>query len=197
MGRRRLPGSYEHQGLVFSEPLEMLRLLITGRPERVPLIAGHLGGAVYNVRVIFGREALEVRAADATRFGGILGIKEYPARTRPGLWDALLSAPFPFVEAQSFAFLSKTAAEGVMARKQNQLLSARDHAASQIDSLDAALDDLTSNHRFAMGEHQASVAVYGEDRAALAEHLSRARAMMADSGLVAAPCENLGLEAAY
>jgi type IV secretion system protein VirB4 len=187
--------TYEHQGLVFSGPLEMLRLLITGRPERVPLITGHLGGAVYNARLIFGREALEVRAADATRFGGILGIKEYPARTRPGLWDALLSAPFPFVAAQSFAFLSKASAEAVMARKQNQLISARDRAASQVDGLDAALDDLASN-RFALGEHQASVAVYGDDRAALAEHLSRARAMIADSGLVAAR-EDLGLEAAY
>jgi type IV secretion system protein VirB4 len=99
------------------------------------------------------------------------------------------------VAAQSFAFLSKASAEAVMTRKQNQLLSARDRAASQVDGLDAALDDLTSN-RFAMGEHQASVAVYGEDRAALAEHLSRARATMADSGLVVAR-EDLGLEAAY
>jgi type IV secretion system protein VirB4 len=187
--------TYEHQGLAFSEPLEMLRLLITGRPERVPLICGHLGGAVYNARLIFGREALEVRAADTTRFGGVLGIKEYPARTRPGLWDALLSAPFPFVAAQSFAFLSKAAAEAVMTRKQNQLISARDRAASQVEGLDAALDDLTSN-RFAMGQHQASVTVYGDDPAALAEHLSRARAMMADSGLVVAR-EDLGLEAAY
>ncbi|WP_372784664.1 VirB4 family type IV secretion/conjugal transfer ATPase [Phenylobacterium sp.] len=187
--------TYDHLGLAFSEPLEMLRLLITGRPERVPLIAGHLGGAVYNARLIFGREALEVRAADTTRFGAVLGIKEYPAQTRPGLWDGLLSAPFPFVAAQSFAFLSKPAAEAVMSRKQNQLLSARDRAASQVEGLDAALDDLTSN-RFAMGEHQASVAVYGDDRAALAEHLSRARAMMADSGLVVAR-EDLGLEAAY
>ena len=187
--------TYEHQGLVFSEPLEMLRLLITGRPERVPLIAGHLGGAIYNARLIFGREALEVRAADSTRFGGVLGVKEYPAQTRPGLWDGLLSAPFPFVAAQSFAFLSKAAAEAVMSRKQNQLLSARDRAASQVDGLDAALDELMSN-RFAMGEHQASVTVYGDDRAALAEHLSRARAMMADSGLVVAR-EDLGLESAY
>jgi type IV secretion system protein VirB4 len=188
-------GVYEHCGLAFSEPLEMLRLLITGRRERVPLIAGHLGGAVYNARLIFGREALEVRAADMNRYGGMLGIKEYPASTRPGLWDALLSAPFPFVVSQSFAFLSKAAAEALMSRKQNQLVSARDRAASQVEGLDAALDDLMSN-RFAMGEHQASVAVYGERPADLAEHMSRARAMLADSGLVVAR-EDLGLEAAF
>lgn len=186
---------YAHNGLAFSEPLEMLRLLITGRRERVPLIAGHLGGAIYASRVIFGREALEVRSPEASRFGGILGIKEYPAATRPGLWDALLSAPFSFVASQSFTFLSKATAEAVMTRKQNQLISARDRAASQVEGLDAALDELTSN-RFVLGEHQASVAVYGEDARELTEHLSRARAALADSGLVVAR-EDLGLEAAY
>jgi type IV secretion system protein VirB4 len=58
-----------------------------------------------------------------------------------------------------------------------------------------ALDDLTSN-RFAMGDHQASVLVYGEDPASLAENLSATRALMADCGLVTAR-EDLGLEAAF
>src|SRR6185312_1585738 len=49
---------YERAGLAFSEPLEMLRLLIGGRPEPAPLTAGHLGEALYASRLIFGREAL-------------------------------------------------------------------------------------------------------------------------------------------
>ncbi|MGH6966685.1 MAG: VirB4 family type IV secretion/conjugal transfer ATPase [Phenylobacterium sp.] len=186
---------YDHDGVVFSEPLEMLRLVLTGRPARAPLVRGHLGGALYTARIIFGREALEIRDAADARFAGMFGIKEYPAATRPGLWDALLSAPFPFVAAQSFSFLSKTAARTVVSRKQNQLVSARDRAASQVDGLDVALDDLMSN-RFVMGEHQASVLVYGETPRALADHMSRARATLADSGLVVAR-EDLGLEAAF
>ncbi len=188
-------GLYERDGLQFSEVLEMLQLVLTGRVERVPLVRGHLGSALYASRVIFGREALEIRDAAGRRFAGMLGVKEYPARTRPGLWDTLLSAPFPLVAAQSFAFLSKTAARAVMERKQNQLVSARDRAASQVDDLDAALDELISN-RFVMGEHQASVLVYGDSPADLGERMSRARALMADSGLVAAR-EDLGLEAAF
>jgi type IV secretion system protein VirB4 len=186
---------YARQGLAFSEPLEMLRLLLTGRPEPAPLTAGHLGEALYASRLIFGREALEIRGPDTTRFAGVLGVKEYPAATRPGHWDGLLCAPLPFVAAQSFAFLSKTSAEALMSRKQNQLLSARDRAASQVEGLDAALDDLVSN-RFVMGEHQASVTVYGETPARLAQNLSRARATLAESGLVVAR-EDLGLEAAF
>lgn len=186
---------YEHHGLTFSEPLEYLRLVLTGQPERVPLVRGHLGEAIYSARVIFGREALEIRDATDARYAGLFGIKEYPSATRPGLWDGLLAAPFAFVAAQSFSFLSKTAARTVISRKQNQMLSARDRAASQIDGLDVALDDLSSN-RFVMGEHQASVLVYGDTPRSLAGNMSRARATLADSGLVVAR-EDLGIEAAF
>ncbi|MEO8112769.1 MAG: transporter, partial [Phenylobacterium sp.] len=172
-------GLYAREGLTFSEPLEMLRLVLTGHAERVPLVRGHLGAALHTARLIFGREALEIRDAADARFAGLFGIKEYPATTRPGLWDGLLSAPFPFVAAQSFSFLSKTAARAVVERKQNQMLSARDRAASQIAGLDTALDDLMSN-RFVMGDHQASVLVYGDSPRALADHMSRARALLAD-----------------
>jgi len=187
--------TYERDGLVFSEPLEMLRLILTGQPARVPLVRGHLGEALYTARVIFGREALEIRDVADVRFAAMLGIKDYPAATRPGLWDGLLSAPFPLVAAQSFAFLSKAAAQAVMTRKQNQMLSARDRAASQIDGLDTALDELMSN-RFVMGDHQASVLVHAETPAELADRMARARALLADSGLVVAR-EDLGLEAAF
>jgi len=191
----RTLGLYERDGGWFSEPLEVLRLVLTGRRERVPLIRGHLGSAIYSARVIFGREALEIRDAADARFAGIFGVKEYPAVTRPGLWNGLLSARFAFVASQSFTFLSKAAARAVMERKQNQMLSARDRAASQIAGLGDALDDLMSN-RFAMGDHQASVLVYGDDPRQLADHLSSARALLADSGLVTAR-EDLALEAAF
>ncbi len=186
---------YAHREVWCSEPMELIRLILTGRPGRVPIVYGHLGSAIYTVRVIFGRESLEIRDVDRARFAGVLAIKEYPATTRPGLWNALLSAPFGFVMTQSFAFLSKAAGRSVMERKQNQMVSARDRAASQIDGLSDALDDLVSN-RFVLGEHQASVLVYGDTPATLGDHLSKARAHLADSGLVVAR-EDLGLEAAF
>lgn len=188
-------GLFERNGLWFSEPMEIMALILTGRRSPTPLVYGHLGAAAYTVRAIFGRETLELRDTAGERFGGILAIKEYPATTRPGLWDALLNARFGFVMAQSFAFLSKPAARAVMERKQNQMVSARDRAGSQIEGLSDALDDLVSN-RFVMGEHQASVLVHGDTPADLADHLSKARAILADSGLVVAR-EDLGLEAAF
>lgn len=186
---------YQRDGLWFSEPMEMLKLVLTGTPQPMPLVRGHLGSALYDVRLIFGREAFEIRSADRALYGAMFGLKEYPASTRPGLWNGLLAAPFPFVVSQSFAFLSKAAARAVMERKQNQMVSARDRAASQITQLGEGLDELISN-RFVMGDHQASVLVYGATPSDLAEHLSQTRAKLAESGLVAAR-EDLALEAAF
>lgn len=191
---RRL-GLVERGGQWCSEPLAVVHLILTGRHAPMPLVRGHLGAAAYTVRAIFGRETLELRDVAAQRYGGALAIKEYPAATRPGLWNALLSAPFSFVLSQSFAFLSKASARTLMERKQNQMVSARDRAGSQIAGLSDALDDLFSN-RFVMGEHQASLLVYGDTPAALSDHLSKARALLAESGLVVAR-EDLGLEGAF
>lgn len=191
----RALGLVLRDGLWFSEPMEALRLVLTGRPGPQPLVRGHLGDALYTVRAIFGRETLELRDVADARFGGILAVKEYPASTRPGLWDGLLTAPFGFVASQSFAFLSKPSARAVLERKQNQMVSARDRAASQVQGLDAALDDLVSN-RFVMGEHQASLLVLADTTEALAGHLSKARALLAEAGLVVAR-EDLGLEGAF
>ncbi|WP_062236792.1 VirB4 family type IV secretion/conjugal transfer ATPase [Aureimonas sp. N4] len=190
-----LLGLYEHQGMMFSQPMEMLNLVLTGGPLRIPLVRGHLGNALYRDRLIFGREAIELRGAADQRYAGVLGIKEYPATTRPGAWNHLLKARFPFVISQSFTFLSKASARVVMERKQNQMTNANDRASSQIDQLDGAIDDLMSN-RFVLGEHQFSMLVYGDDMKGLANNMSAARSMLADSGMAVAR-EDLALEAAF
>ena len=133
---------YQREGLVFSEPMEFLHELIAGERLPMPLVHGPIGPALYTNRLIFGREALEIRGAGGSRYAGMLGLKEYPASTKPGMFDDLLSLPFELIVSQSFAFLSKADAKTVLTRKQNQLLSSNDPAASQIGDLSQALDDL-------------------------------------------------------
>src|SRR3546814_4021673 len=76
--RPRRVGIYEHRGLLFSEPLEILNQVMTGRYRRCPLVRGRLGSALYASRAIIGAETFEVRDADHSMFGGIFGIREYP-----------------------------------------------------------------------------------------------------------------------
>jgi type IV secretion system protein VirB4 len=191
----RVLGLTERNEVIFSEPMAVLHALASGEWLPMPLPDGRIGPALYTNRVIFGREAFEIRSAGRSRYGGMFGIKEYPATTRPGLLNGLLSAPFEFILTQSFAFLAKSDAKTVLTRKQNQLVSSRDPAASQIEDLDQALDDLESN-RFVMGDHHLSALVYAESPKALLHNMSQARRLLADAGLVVAR-EDLGLEAAY
>jgi type IV secretion system protein VirB4 len=191
---RRL-GTYDHRGLTFSEPLEVLQLVMTGRYRRVPLIRGHLGNALYTFRAIFDSETLELRDADQSAFGGMFGIREYPATTVTGQLGALLNVDFPFTATQSFTFMSKATASERFKLKQRQMFVAEDDAVSQAELLSDAADDLLSN-RFVLGTHHFTLAVYAPTRKRLRDNLSIARAALADAGLVAAR-EGAALEASY
>ncbi|WP_208431438.1 VirB4 family type IV secretion/conjugal transfer ATPase [Bartonella doshiae] len=191
----RLLSTYEHENILFSEQSEFLHQLVGGRRERIPLTFGTIASTIYSDRVIFGKEIIEIRHENKERFAGIFGWKEYPSKTRPGMTDGLLTAPFELILTQSFVFKSKAAASAIMGRKQNQMINTADRASSQIDALDEALDDLESN-RFVLGEHHLSLTVFSDHPKTLPEYLSKARSYLTNGGAVIAR-EDLGLEAAW
>jgi type IV secretion system protein VirB4 len=192
---------------LYSEALEFYGYLINGERHAVPLLRGPLNESLGTSRLLFGRELIEYRTASHTRFGAMLGIKEYPAQTTPGILNALLAAPFPLILTQSFAFLSKPAAQTLLQHQHARLANAGDFAHSQAAALHDALDALTSNH-FAMGEHHLSLQVLSDPIPAadptglsaiinaLGDRLSTARALLAETGMAIAR-EDLALEAAY
>lgn len=182
-------------GLLFSEPSEVLHQLVGGRREPVPLTEGRVSSAIYSDRVIVARETVEVRHEGSSRFAGMFGFKEYPARSRPGMFDGLLTVPYELTLTQSFSFLSKADARAVMSRKQNQMVSAGDKAGSQIEELDVALDDLESN-RFVVGDHHLTLTVFADSVNELTENLAKCRTHLTNGGAVVAR-EDLGLEAAW
>ncbi|KNY13721.1 transporter [Shinella sp. SUS2] len=191
----RVLSLYNHDGLLFSEPSEVLHQLVGGRREPVPLTEGRISSAIYSDRVIIGRETIEIRHEAESRFAGMLSIKEYPARTRTGMLDGVLTSPFELILSQSFCFASKADARVIMGRKQNQLVSSGDKAASQIGELDDAMDDLESN-RFVLGEHHLTLAVFAASVKELTDNLAKARASLTNGGAVVAR-EDLGLESAW
>jgi len=182
-------------GVLYSEPSEFLHQILTGRRRRIPLVEGDLASAIVQDRPIFGRESIELREPGGSRLGAMFGIKEYPSRPRPGMLDALLTAPFEFLLSQSMAFMSKADARTVLSRKQNQMISANDDAVSQIDELSAALDQLQSNE-WTMGEHQLSLLVWADDSKSLLNNMSEGRRVLGDVPAVFAR-EELGLEPTF
>ncbi len=194
LGARQL-GLRDDKGILTSEISTVLHRLLGGRLARVPLTRGAIRHAIHTDRIIIGRETLELRDPGATRYAGMLGIKEYPARTSPGMLNELLALPFELTAVQSFRFIDKASARAILSRKQNQMLNAADKAFSQVAELSEALDDLESN-RWVLGEHHLSVAVFADSVAALNDHLAAARSAAAAGGAVIVR-EDLGLEAAW
>jgi type IV secretion system protein VirB4 len=193
--RPRVLGLVEQDGILFSEPSEVLHRLAGGRQAAVPLTDGTVCGAIYQDRVIFGRETAEIRHENGTRYAAVYGFREYPSQTRPGMLNDILTAPHELALVQSFRFIAKAQAREIMSRKQNQMVSAQDKAVSQVAELSDALDDLESNV-FTLGEHHLSVAIYADSIKALADHMGRARAALTSGGAVVVR-EDLGLEAAW
>ncbi|WP_092754057.1 VirB4 family type IV secretion/conjugal transfer ATPase [Rhizobium aethiopicum] len=191
----RLLALHEEHGILFSEPSEVLHQIVGGRREPVPLTEGRISSAIYSDRVIFGRETVEIRHEAESRYAGMFGFKEYPATTRSGMLGGILTAPFELILTQSFAFASKADARAIMGRKQNQMVSAGDKAASQIEELSEAMDELESN-RFVLGEHHLALSVFAPTVRELTDHMAKARAYLTSGGAVVAR-EDLGLEAAW
>ena len=189
-----------------SRALELLALLIDGDPTAATLSRAPLSQTLGAVRLLFGNETIEYRAAARTRIAAMLGIKEYATPTVVGMYDRLLSADFPFVLTQSFAFLTKAAGQGLLQRQYNRMANAGDFAVSQAEELKHALDALTSNE-FVMGDHHLSLQVLGdwwdagsdateELARSLNDRIAAARTVLADTGMTVAR-EDLALEAAF
>ena len=108
-------GVYLHGGRRYSSLLEFFALLVNGESQRVPLPRAPIANLLATTRLLFGSEVIEYRLPTCTRFGAVLGIKEYPTPTVVGMLNGLLSAPFPFVLTQSFTFLTKATGQGLSA----------------------------------------------------------------------------------
>ena len=199
-------GTYFRGATRCSALLEFYSLLLNGEACAVPLPRGPLTHALMTSRVFFGKDAIEYRTPSESRAGAILGIKEYPTSTTVGSFNRLLGAPFSFVLTQSFAFLSRSAGQGLLQRQMNRMANAGDLAVSQCAALGDALDALSSNE-FAMGEHHFSLQVmiepngmlpddHGSRIAELNDAIAVARSLLSDTGMVVAR-EDLALESAF
>lgn len=178
-----LLGCYEYNGVMFSEIREFLAFLVDGEWRRQPLTWGAIADSLATSRPFFGKGGLlSLKGPTRTQYGAILTIQEYPAITFPGILNVLLSMPFEFVLTQSFTFLSKQVALGRMKRQHARMNAAGDVATSQVDAIEAAMDELTSG-RFVMGTHNLVFLVRANSQKDLVEHISDAGRAFSDAGI--------------
>lgn len=174
---------YEHRGVMFSEVLEFLAFLVDGEWRRFPLPRSEIRDVLSTSRPFFGKGGLmSLKGPTNSQFAAILTIQEYPSITCPGILNELLGMRCEFVLSQSFTFLSKQSAVGRMKRQQARMVNAGDVAVSQIEEIDDALDDLTSN-RFVMGAHSLGLVIRADDQKSLNVYINEAGAVLSDGGM--------------
>ena len=192
-----LLGIYDKDGFAYSSAVEFLAQLVNGQRLPMPICRGRLSDNMALNRPFFSThgELGEIRSANMERRFGMIEIGEYPDHSAPGQLNGLLESDFEFVLSQSFTTLSRHAARGFLQRHQRNLLDSRDVASGQIDEITDALDQLVSGH-FVMGEHHASLLVFGDTPNQVRDNLAEAGAMLLDVAVIPKTLD-LALEAAF
>ena len=144
---------------VFSEPCEFLTTLLNGaQASRMRLPRMGLAGYLATRRISFGRKTVHIEAPtpESTRFGAMLGIKEYPSQTLPGLLNGLLQVPCEMIVAQSYAPVDRPIALSRMDTLKRQIALSSERNSIAEESVDVARDQLISGDA-GFGRHHLSV----------------------------------------
>jgi len=191
----RLLGIVGSEKGTYSEPAEFFSLLINLESRRV--LAPQMGLDRYlpQKRLLFGKDALEVRGTLGSNVGAMLSIKEYPDESRVGMLDSFLEIPAEFILTQSFLFTDRQTALGKIQTQQRKMIQTEDLAVSQIEQIDEALDDASSG-RIGFGMHHLTALVCADDLKQLDKALSEVEAAFLNLGIVAVR-EDLNLEPCF
>ena len=192
-----LLGTYDKDGHVYSLALEFLAFLVNGEESPMPVCTDRFANYMILGRPFFSKwgEIGEIRTTGRVRYFGILEITDYDETTEPGQLNPLLESDYEFILTQSFSSLSQYAAKGFLSRHKQQLIDAKDVAYRQVAEIDEALNQLISQ-QFIMGEHHATLTVFGNDPQEVRKFLAEGTAALLDVAIVSKSCD-LALEAAY
>jgi type IV secretion system protein VirB4 len=180
-----------------SEILELLSALYNGemRPVRRPAPETDIGHMLPYRRASFGLDAMELRGSAAPDFSAILGLKDYPEATSPGLLDNLLRLPFEMVVTESYAPNERTTAKERIDLALRRSRSVDEEAAAERNEMMAARDGL-SNGAVGFGDHHLTVLVRSATLPALDDAMASCAAALADTGAIAVR-EDTNLEPAF
>lgn len=185
------------QGSSNSEILELLSALYNGemRPVRKPADDVDIGLMLPYRRVSFGLDAMELRGSGTPDFAAMLGLKDYPEATSPGLLDGLLRLPYEMVVTESYAPAERQTARERMDLAIRRLKSADEEAMAERVDMMAARDAL-GNGAVGFGDHHLTVMVRESDLARLDDATAACSAALSDTGAIAVR-EDTNLEPSF
>ncbi|MGB3424284.1 MAG: VirB4 family type IV secretion/conjugal transfer ATPase [Castellaniella sp.] len=190
-------GIVDRQGLAFSETAEFLGFLLSGTHRPVPISRERLRETLPQARPIFGRhgELGELRTIAGSRLFGMMELRDYPEATKPGHLDRLLGLPHEFVLTQSWGSHTGAAAKKLVKKHHKLLVDSGDDSVSQVTQLADVMDDLTSA-RLGLGDHHATLLVYGTSADGVRQALAQTATALAEDAVGFRPLDR-ALEAGF
>lgn len=190
-------GIVDRQGLAFSEIAEFLGFLLSGTHRPVPISRERLRETLPQARPIFGRhgELGELRTVAGSRLFGMMELRDYPEATKPGHLDRLLGLPHEFVLTQSWGSHTGAAAKKLVKKHHKLLVDSGDDSVSQVTQLADVMDDLTSA-RLGLGDHHATLLVYGTSADSVRQALAQTATALAEDAVGFRPLDR-ALEAGF
>ena len=194
LGEYEAPGG---NGAANSEILELLSALYNGemRPVRRPAEDTDIGHMLAYRRASFGLDAMELRGSAEPDFAAILGLKDYPEATSPGLLDPLLRLPYEMVVTESYAPNERTTARERIDLALRRSRSVDEEAAAERADMMAARDAL-GNGGVGFGDHHLTVLVRERSLDRLDDATAACASALADTGAVAVR-EDTNLEPSF
>ena len=180
-----------------SEMLELLSAIYNGemRPVRRPHEDTDIGHMLPYRRANFGLDAMELRGSGEPEFAAILGLKDYPEATSPGLLDGLLRLPYEMIVSESYAPNERTTARERIDLALRRSRSVDEEAAAERADMMAARDAL-GNGGVGFGDHHLTVLVRESTLNRLDDATAACGAALADTGAIAVR-EDTNLEPAF
>lgn len=190
--RPRILGVVERNRRSFSEIAEAVAFAMTGHYRQVPLTTSG-AASIFSEVFIVGHEAFEIRMPHTSVFGACLGMREFPWRTEPGMFDRFLTASYRHTVFHAFRCLAATDGLTLASRKQNRLRQAGDKALDQARELTQAAN-LIAGNRLMMGEHAFALTLFVDERSQLPLAVQQAWGDLSSGG-IKVERENIALEA--
>ncbi|MEL7446985.1 MAG: VirB4 family type IV secretion/conjugal transfer ATPase, partial [Pseudomonadota bacterium] len=180
-----------------SEMLELLSALYNGemRPVRRPSDDTDIGHMLPYRRASFGLDAMEQRGSGQPDFSAVLGLKDYPEATSPGLLDGLLRLPYEMIVSESYAPNERTTARERIDLALRRSRSVDEEAAAERADMMNARDAL-GNGGVGFGDHHLTVLVRERSLDRLDDATAACAAALADTGAIAVR-EDTNLEPAF
>lgn len=190
-------GDYEGAGGTCNEVLELLSALYNGemRPVRRPAEGTDIGHMIPYRRASFGLDAMELRGAEGVQFAGLIGLKEYPDSTAPGVIDALLRLQCEMVVCETYASSDRQLARERIDLAVRRLKSADAEAMAERSDMIAARDALGAGS-VGFGDHHLSVLVRASTLSALDEASAACSAALSEVGAIVVR-EDVNLEPGF